>query len=93
MWGYCVPVLNYDKVRKKANEYINSLIPETRKVSEFIYNQGIPSSNVIDIVEKLKNQQGDNNDKTNIHLKKLKEIEKKFQALQNIKSNVENLLK
>lgn len=93
MWGYCVPVLNYDKVRKKANEFINLLTPETRKVSELISNQAIPSSNVIDIVEKLKIKEGENNDKTNKLLKKLSEIEKNFQSLENIKSKVENLLK
>lgn len=69
------------------------MIPETRKVSELIFNQAIPSSNVIDIVEKLKIKEGENNDKTNKLFKKLTEAEKNLQSLENIKSKVEDLLK
>jgi len=33
-WGFCVPILDYDKVREKVHDLMSEEIPEIRKIKE-----------------------------------------------------------
>ena len=91
-WGYCVPILNYDKVREKARIMISETIPEIRKVSEIVNSATQPCGETIDIVEKIEKKQGANDMRSTVMDKKLGDLERRFQNLLALKAKCENFI-
>ena len=91
-WGYCVPVLNYDKVREKAKDLLGETLPEIRKVGEIVSVATGPCSNAIDLLEKVESKQGENDIRSSMMEKQLKELEKGFQNLLGLKAKCEGVL-
>lgn len=91
-WGYCIPILNYDKVREKTRDLIYEILPEIRKVEEIVAGEMVPCVSTLDRIEKIETQQGENDYKSAVLLSNVEEIEHRFQNLLGLKSKCENLI-
>lgn len=91
-WGYCVPLLNYDKVREKARDLVYEIMPEIRKVADIVTNDFIPCSDTIDKIEKVEVKQGENDLKSTILNRNIQEIEQRFQLLLGLKAKCERII-
>jgi len=91
-WGYCVPVLNYDKVREKARSMLYETLPEIRKVADIVQGAGEPCGETIDIVEKIEKKQGENDMKSAVMEKKMGDLERNFQNLLSLKAKCEDFI-
>ena len=90
-WGYCRPVLDYDKVRMKARDLMLELIVEVRKVTDLVTAQITPASKTLSILNNLKNKQNEMDAKLAKIIKSINVLEENFNTLLTTKEKWEEI--
>lgn len=90
-WGYCRPVLDYDKVRMKARDLMLELIVEVRKVTDLVSAQINPVAQTLELLTSLETKQNAIELQVNQITQSINNMESNYKTLLNIKTQWEAL--
>jgi len=88
-WGYCKPVMNYDKVREANQRYLKLVTSECRKVHDEIESFIAPAEDILNELKKIIRNHADLDNKVNLIVRQVQTIKSNVMNLYSIKSNWE----
>ena len=92
-WDYCIPTLNYDKVREVNQKSMREITIEFQIVNNDISKNIGPAQNALDELKMIKDGQAELDNKINLLLKNIQNINSNLINLENTKKQWENMEK
>jgi hypothetical protein len=88
-WGYCKPVMNYDKVREANQHQLKLVTQECRKVQDEIESFISPAEDILNELKKIIQNHADLDNKINLIVRQVQTIKSNVGNLFSIKTNWE----
>ncbi len=88
-WGYCKPVMNYDKVREANQRHLRLVTQECRKVQDEIESIISPVEDILNGLAKIIKNHADLDNKVNLIVRQVQTIKNNVGNLFGIKTNWE----
>ena len=88
-WGYCKPIMDYDRVREANQKYLLELTVECRKVNDEIEFYVAPAEAAINNLNKLRSGQAELDNKVNLMIRDVETVNNNLLNLYSIKAQWE----